>query len=99
MNQVKLVGISVSVLITIVAFSSILTVTADNIKNRSPPLAGDVNLDGCVTLSDLAELLSHYGMTSGATWGDGDISPYPTGDGAVNIQDLALLLGHYGQCQ
>ena len=83
----------------IVVFSPTLTVTADDKKDRSPPLAGDVNVDGCVTLSDLAELLAHYGMASGATWSDGDIFPYPDGDGAVNIQDLALLLSHYGECQ
>jgi len=99
MKLIKLVGILVSVLIVIAAFSLILTVTADDKKDRSPPLAGDVNLDGCVTLSDLAELLAHYGMTSGAYWEIGDVHPYPDGDGDVDLSDLAELLGHYGECQ
>lgn len=99
MNRIKLVGILAGVLMVIVAFSPTLTVTADDKKDRSPPLAGDVNLDGCVTLSDLAELLAHYGMTSGATWEMGDVHPYLDGDGDVDLSDLAELLAHYGECQ
>jgi hypothetical protein len=55
-------------------------------------LIGDLNADGRVDLSDLANLLAHYGL-----WGqrreDGDL----TGDTYVGLDDLALLLAHYGE--
>lgn len=59
-----------------------------------PPcnLAGDLNGDKKVDLSDLATLLGNYGLTSGATHAQGDL----TGDGAVNLNDLAQLLSQYG---
>ncbi|MBI5865236.1 MAG: hypothetical protein HZB38_12145 [Planctomycetes bacterium] len=60
-----------------------------------PPAAncpGDLNGDNLVNLTDLALLLSHFGMASGATWADGDL----TGDGAVSLDDLALLLSVFG---
>jgi len=40
----------------------------------------------------LAQLLAHYGMTSGATYEDGDLD----GDGDVALADLAGLLAVYG---
>jgi hypothetical protein len=52
---------------------------------------GDLDGDGVVDLSDLAQLLANYGSTSGATYYDGDLS----GDGAVDLVDLASLLGVY----
>jgi hypothetical protein len=56
---------------------------------------GDLNGDGEIGLSDLAELLSNYGTTSGATYEDGDLD----GDGDVQLADLAALLAVYGtQC-
>ncbi len=45
-----------------------------------------------VDLSDLAQLLAHYGTTSGATYADGDIDE----DGDVDLTDLAALLAMYG---
>lgn len=56
---------------------------------------GDLNHDGCVDLSDLAELLSTYGTASGAALEGGDTD----GDGDVDLSDLAELLAHYGECQ
>ncbi len=53
--------------------------------------AADINGDGCVDLSDLAGLLSNFGMT-GATLSDGDV----TGDGEVGLPDLAGLLAEFG---
>ena len=53
---------------------------------------GDLNGDGVVGLADLAQLLSNYGTTSGATYEDGDMD----GDGDVDLADLAALLGVYG---
>ena len=56
------------------------------------PCVGDVDNDGDVDLSDLAELLAHYGTTSGATPADGDVDC----DGDVDLSDLAALLAVYG---
>jgi hypothetical protein len=53
---------------------------------------GDLNYDGVVDLSDLAQLLAHYGTTGGAEYEDGDLD----GDGDVDLADLAALLGVYG---
>ena len=56
---------------------------------------GDLDGDGQVGLSDLAQLLGSYGETSGMTYEDGDLD----GDGDVDLTDLAELLGVYGdQC-
>ena len=59
---------------------------------KAPPVRGDLDGDGDVDLSDLAQLLSNYGMTSGAEYEDGDLN----GDGDVDLSDLAELLSHYG---
>lgn len=56
------------------------------------PCFGDLNGDLLITISDLAQLLGHYGMTSGATYFEGDFN----GDGDVDLSDLATLLGLYG---
>ena len=51
--------------------------------------------DCAVNLSDLAQLLSYYGTTAGATPEQGDIEP-GGGDGDVDLGDLAALLSQYG---
>ena len=56
------------------------------------PILGDLDGDGVVGLSDLAQLLGHYGTTDGALYEDGDLD----GDGDVDLADLAALLGNYG---
>ena len=53
----------------------------------------DLNENGTDDLADLATLLAHYGMTTGATRDDGDVEG---DDGDVDILDLAQLLGVYG---
>lgn len=53
---------------------------------------GDLDGDSDVDLSDLAQLLGHYGVTNGATYEMGDLD----GDGDVDLSDLAALLGVYG---
>jgi|GEM_PF-2837208 len=60
--------------------------------NPAQDCPGDLNGDNVVDLSDLAELLAHYGMTSGAGEEDGDMD----GDGDVDLGDLAALLAVYG---
>ena len=55
-------------------------------------LTGDLDLDGSVGLPDLAQLLSNYGTSSGATYEDGDLD----GDGDVDLVDLGALLADYG---
>ena len=51
--------------------------------------------DCLVNLADLGQLLSNYGMSSGASHDDGDIDP-PGGDGDVDLGDLGTLLSQYG---
>jgi predicted outer membrane repeat protein len=53
---------------------------------------GDLDGDGGITLSDLAQLVGNYGMTSGATYEGGDLD----GDGDVDLTDLAEMIGLYG---
>lgn len=55
-------------------------------------LHGDLDGDSDVDLADLAQLLSNYGITSGAVYEDGDLD----GDGDVDLADLAALLAVYG---
>jgi hypothetical protein len=52
----------------------------------------DLDGDGDVDIADLAQLLAGYGITSGASFEDGDID----GDGDVDLADLAALLAEYG---
>lgn len=55
----------------------------------SPPCPADLNGDGEIGLSDLAILLSNFGV----------VGPSPAdinGDGGVNLADLALLLASFG---
>ena len=53
---------------------------------------GDLDGDGEIGLSDLAQLLGNYGTTSGAVYEDGDLDA----DGDVDLADLAALLAVYG---
>ncbi|MFQ5805464.1 MAG: C25 family cysteine peptidase [Phycisphaerae bacterium] len=53
---------------------------------------GDLDGDADVDLSDMSQLLAHYGMTSGAEYADGDLD----GDGDVDLSDLSALLAVYG---
>jgi hypothetical protein len=53
---------------------------------------GDLDGDSDVDLSDLGQLLSNYGTTSGAQYSDGDLDD----DGDVDLSDLAALLAVYG---
>jgi len=68
---------------------------AVNSVNVTRALLGDANLDMSVTvLGDAFALVSNLGVTSGATWADGDF----TGDGAVNVLgDAFILVGNLGQ--
>ena len=53
---------------------------------------GDLDGDNDIDLADLSQLLSNYGMTSGAVYEDGDLD----GDGDVDLSDLSALLAVYG---
>lgn len=59
---------------------------------EAPPCPGDLDLDGDVDITDLTQLLSHFGMVAGATPADGDLD----GDTDVDISDLATLLSNFG---
>lgn len=58
---------------------------------QTTPCTGDLNGDGSIDISDLAQLLAHFGM-AGASFEDGDSD----GDGDVDISDLAALLSNFG---
>ena len=60
--------------------------------SAAPACPADLDGDGDTDIADLAELLSNYGMASGAVQGDGDLD----GDGDVDLSDLAALLAVYG---
>ena len=66
-------------------------VDAPNTAHRAVA-PGDLDGDNDIDLADLAQLLSNYGMTSGAIYEDGDLD----GDGDVDLADLAALLSVYG---
>jgi hypothetical protein len=53
---------------------------------------GDLDGDGDIDLSDLAQLLANYGITTGACYTQGDIDL----DTDVDLSDLAALLAVYG---
>lgn len=55
-------------------------------------LAGDVDCNCTVDLSDLSTLLARFGTASGASRADGDLD----GDADVDLSDLATLLGSFG---
>lgn len=57
------------------------------------PCLGDFDEDGEVGLSDLAALLSNFGLQRDATYEGGDID----GDDGVGLSDLAGLLGKFGR--
>lgn len=58
----------------------------------APPCVGDVDGNGAVDLSDLTQLLSNFGTSSGATAEQGDLDA----DGDVDLSDLTLLLANFG---
>lgn len=64
-----------------------------NLMGNGSTCPGDVNGDGVVDLLDLSQLLSSFGMGSGATHANGDLD----GDGDVDIGDLTILLSNFGQ--
>ncbi|MFN0134507.1 MAG: M12 family metallo-peptidase [Phycisphaerae bacterium] len=68
------------------------SLTSNPITLTVTSLTGDIDTSGAVNLSDLARLLSRFGVQAGATLGDGDID----GDGDVDLSDLAALLANFG---
>lgn len=56
------------------------------------PCPADLNGDRQINLSDLATLLSNFGLTAGATAEQGDLN----GDEQVNLTDLAQMLSVFG---
>lgn len=63
-----------------------------SLQPAGEPCPNDLDGDGDVDLQDLATLLAHFGMTSGAAFEDGDTDE----DGDVDLQDLANVLGTFG---
>ena len=63
--------------------------TTATTANNPPPVLGDCNGDGHVTIIDLSILLSHFNQAYAA-------ADFNT-DGTVNIYDLSILLSNYGR--
>ena len=82
MNK-KILGIFVGTLV----FATMVSVAVADMLHP-----GDSDGDGDVDFGDLTTVLLNYGMSSGATWADGDF----TFDGAVSFEDLTILLLEYG---
>jgi len=59
----------------------------------SPPLAGDVDLDGEVHGADAALFSQDFGRDTGSIWTTGDFN----GDEATTLADWGLLQSHFGQ--
>lgn len=57
-----------------------------------PPCPGDLDHDLDVDISDLATLLSNFGVAAGAEYEDGDLDL----DGDVDISDLSQMLSLFG---
>jgi hypothetical protein len=57
-----------------------------------PLVAGDINRDAYVDISDLTLMSNHYGQPGPWTWADGDFN----NDGAVDISDLTMMSNNYG---
>lgn len=64
------------------------------LSDAPPALPGDVDGDGHVTLTDLARLLSSFGLCQGQSGYDPDADF--NGDNCVNLTDLAILLANFG---
>lgn len=62
------------------------------LNSGNPYFASDLNLDGNVTSTDLGELLSNFGATTGVAHCDGDINA----DSIVDSSDLGQLLTEFG---
>jgi hypothetical protein len=60
---------------------------------EQPRCYGDLDGDNDRDLADLAEMLGHYGETTGVFYENGDLDE----DGDVDLADLAGLLGVYGE--
>lgn len=56
-------------------------------------LSGDLDGDADVDLTDLAQLLGHFGIPAGASHAHGDVD----GDADVDLSDLSTLLSQFGQ--
>jgi hypothetical protein len=65
----------------------------DNILLTGTPLVpGDIDLDGDVDRTDVAQFSRHFGRTGGATWATGDFNA----DGRATLADWAILQSHLG---
>ena len=64
----------------------------------SPPSIsnpGDVDEDNFVGGADLTTILTNWG-SSGVSWGDGDVNPYPDGDDFIGGGDYTAVLTAWG---
>lgn len=84
--------------------SDILTLTGGSATYLNQPvdattvllrvtLAGDADLDGKVSFSDLVKVAQNYGKSGDGTWSGGDFDY----DGSVGFSDLVTVAQHYGQ--
>lgn len=65
---------------------------AEAMLDGPPPCEGDLDADQDIDLTDLATLLSNFGMPDSAQRAQGDLDA----DGDVDLTDLAILLSRFG---
>jgi hypothetical protein len=79
---------------TVVATGSVTAVPSGTPGSVTNPIAGDINSDGVVDMSDYNILVVSYKkVLTGATWPMGDFN----GDGAVNFADFAMMAANFGK--
>jgi hypothetical protein len=58
---------------------------------------GDIDADGSVNVTDLLEVILHWGSCPAPPSGcPVDVAPAPFGDGQINVTDLLSIIGNWG---
>lgn len=77
------------------AMGTVTGVSIRVIDSNAPPLAGDFDLDGLVSILDVLQLVRAYGSSLGGT--DFDAACDLDGDKTIGMGDLLILVGNFGK--